>query len=333
MSIIIDNPDEEQNIKGAVSTTRDLDQSLKIYQEIYQHITGRSEKITQSCSDNLVIDLDEVKSIHNKINQLCNVHRVVSRNEHVTVFHTKERKEQFTAFHQFELYSSATTSPTTIVILKYNFAILPSGSRTPNNYIITVKLTSKIAMQQQMEDEAPPFIRGRLITFMVSDAAEISVEYADYVVARGFIEAFNEWTNGCQRSTTGNSVPQYLQLISHHIPITLKCIFAIIILAIAYFGVGDYLKIETPYETKAQFFILFFSCFFVIPEAARILGSRIERAIDNYVPPSYLLLNKGDERLLNQYNRRNKKNIRSAIIYAVTTIVLGIIASRIDKLL
>lgn len=71
----------------------------------------------------------------------------------------------------------------------------------------------------------------------------------------------------------------------------------------------------------------------MIPEVARMIGSNIERAIDNYVPPSYLLLNKGDERLLDDYKRRNKKNVRNAILNAIIAIILGIASSRIDKLL
>ncbi|MCW0319933.1 hypothetical protein [Pantoea dispersa] len=333
MSVIIDNQNDGQNLRGAVPINRDIDKSLKVYQEIYQHITGRTEKITQKCSDNLIIDLSEVKLTHSKINQLCNVHNIVVRNESVTVFHTKERKEQFTEFRQFELYSSATTSPTINVILKYNFAILPVGGQIPNQYVVTVKLTSKLAMQQQMEEEAPPFIRGRFISFMISDAAEISIEYADYIVARSFIDAFNEWANGCKRSVTGSELPQRFQLISHFIPTVMRYSFAFLILTLGYLYIGSYLKDAASFEDKAHFFMLFFAAFFMIPEVARMIGSNIERAIDNYVPPSYLLLNKGDERLLDDYKRRNKKNVRNAILNAIIAIILGIASSRIDKLL
>jgi hypothetical protein len=42
MSVIIDNQNDGQNLRGAVPINRDIDKSLKVYQEIYQHITGRT---------------------------------------------------------------------------------------------------------------------------------------------------------------------------------------------------------------------------------------------------------------------------------------------------
>ena len=37
-----------------------------------------------------------------------------------------------------------------------------------------------------------------LYAYMAAEVAHIKVNYADYVVARGFMEAFDEWVNGCK---------------------------------------------------------------------------------------------------------------------------------------
>ena len=55
-------------------------------------------------------------------------------------------------------------------------------------------------MLRQIEQEAPPFVRGRLAGFVALNTAEITIDYADYVIARGFLEAFEEWIKGCKKT-------------------------------------------------------------------------------------------------------------------------------------
>ncbi|WP_433977492.1 hypothetical protein [Erwinia sp. E_sp_B01_9] len=309
MSIVIDNSGESDNENGGLTNSRDINSSLQIYQQMYQHITGRSENMKQICSDNLLIDMQEIKQLHFKINQLRNIHNIIAQNETVTVFHAKERKEQFTSFEKFEIYNSSTTSPTLNVILKYNFAILPTGRVTPNQYTVTLKINSRIAWQKQMEEDAPPFMRGRFISFMLADAAEIDVEYADYVVARTFIEAFKEWTEGCSRASNSFNLMNKLQFISHYIPSFFKFIFSLSIVLLAMNSVELFVNESASPEKIAKFSIIFFSCFFIFSSVARFLGSNIEGVIDRYVPLSYLKLNKGDERLIEEYVKKKREII------------------------
>ena len=49
-----------------------------------------------------------------------------------------------------------------------------------------------------MKQDAPPFMGIGLYAYMAAEVAHIKVNYADYVVARGFMEAFDEWVNGCK---------------------------------------------------------------------------------------------------------------------------------------
>ena len=157
--------------------------SIKQYQDIYHQITGRTENIRQRYSENLKIDFSEIEQLHFKVMQLCDVHNVVAKNETVSIFHEKERKEQFTSFERFKTYNRNTTKPTVNVHLKYNFSIILPGTNKPQEYVVSIRLTSRLAMNKQMEEEVPPYLRGRYFGFSTRHIAEISVDYADYVVA------------------------------------------------------------------------------------------------------------------------------------------------------
>ena len=66
--------------------------SLKVYQDIYHQVTGRTEQIRKRYSDNLLVEFPEVEQLHIKVKQLCDVHKIVACNEVISVFHEKERK-------------------------------------------------------------------------------------------------------------------------------------------------------------------------------------------------------------------------------------------------
>lgn len=216
MSDIIEHNDSEQGDVVRVGESQSP-VSLKTYQAIYHQITGRTEQVRKRYSENLLIDFSELKQLHHKVMQLCDVHHVIARNETISVFHEKERKEQFTSFERFEAYNSSTTSPTVNIVLKYNFSLTPAGVKRAQEYVVTIRLTSRVAAIKQLENEAPPYMRGRFFGLMVGNTAEVTVDYVDYVIARGFLEAFDEWVGGC-KTAPKNRCLHFLRLHSHHIP-------------------------------------------------------------------------------------------------------------------
>ena len=80
--------------------------SIKVYQDIYHQVTGRTEQIRERQFDNLLLEYTDLEQLHHKMMQLCDVHRVVARNETISVFHGRERKEQFTSFERFKAYNA-----------------------------------------------------------------------------------------------------------------------------------------------------------------------------------------------------------------------------------
>lgn len=306
--------------------------SLKIYQDVYHQVTGRTEQIRKRYSDNLLVTFSEVEQLHHKILQLCDVHKVVARNENVSVFHSKERKEQFTSFERFKSYNANTSSPTINVVLKYNFSIIPAGLNRPQEYTITARLTSRIAVIEDVASEAPPFIRGRFFGFAAHNTAEVSVEYADYVIARGFLEAFDEWVRGCN-SEADPVIIKFAQRNSYLMPKLLKALAAV---AASYFSIEaiagmDLAVLDIPFALR--FITIFAAVFYLLVGCAGFVGSLIEDAIDSHVVISYLKLNKGDEKLIGNFNKQRNGVIRKFILGCVLTVALGVLSSRISMLI
>jgi len=306
--------------------------SVKVYQDVYHQVTGRTEQIRKRYSQNLLIELSEIEQLHHKIMQLCDVHKIVARNEIVSVFHEKERKEQFTSFERFRAYNSNAPSPTVNVVLKYNFSIIPAGLDKPQEYVVTIRLTSRVAMLQQIESEAPPFVRGRVFGFMAGNTAEVTVDYADYIVARGFLEAFDEWVRGC-KSEPDVSWITLLQHWSHQIPKAAKLIAATATMVFALQASPAFITSATDPQIWARFLILFGGGFYLITSLAGTAGSMIEDAIDSFTVISYLNLNKGDRKLIDGFSKRKARVRLKFILGCVLTLVLGFASSQIAEII
>lgn len=333
MSLIERDEPESSSHGIALSSSRETDLKIKMYQEAYHHITGKSEKTSFRSTADLLIDFDELKQIHHKILQMCDVHKIIAQSESITVFHSKERKERFTSFERFQLYNKGSTSPTLTIVMQYNFSILPNGGSMPQQYKVTIRLNSRVALMKQMKDEAPPFMRSRLFGFMFGSTADVSVEYADYVIARGFIEAAQEWIEGCKKSKSRMKSLQKLQRFSHLIPGLISFSNGIVITFFFIAKTSEVLDINSSYIDILQYGILFFSSFMLTSKIATFLGGSIESAIDNYTPLSYLRINKGDERVISDYEHENSKNSLHIAFSVLSTIILGVVSSLIANAL
>lgn len=306
--------------------------SLKVYQDIYHQVTGRTEQIRKRYSENILIEFSDLEQLHHKVSQLCDVHHVVARNESISVFHDKERKEVFTSFERFRAYNGNATSPSVNVVFKYNFSIIPAGLERPQEYVVTARLTSRVAAIKQMEDEAPPFMRGRLFGYMAGSVAEVTVDYADYVVARGFLEAFDEWIAGC-KATPKSQLLQLLRRYSHRIPEVAQLVVAAIVVGFALQAIPTALGPSASPQAVARFIVILVGGSYIVISLTRFFAELIEEAIDTYPVLSYLKLNKGDEKLITEASSAKPRAWLRLAIGAVGSIILGIISAKLEKLM
>ena len=280
----------------------------------------------------ILVDFSELEQLHFKISQLCDVHNIAARNETVSVFHMKERKEQFTSFERFKAYNANATSPSVNVVFKYNFSVIPSGLERPQEYVVTIRLTSRVAALKQIEEEAPEFMRGRIFGFMAGSSAEVTVQYVDYVVARGFLEAFDEWIGGC-KATPKSRVLHVLRRYSHIIPELLQLAVAAVIVGFALQAIPAIFGPTSTPAVAARFVVIFVGGSYILIVLARRTAKLVEEAIDSFPELSYLKLNKGDDRLIAEASSEKPRALVRLALGSVVAVVLGIISAKLEKLM
>lgn len=333
MSEIIEHADAGNGNGNVVRVGESQSQvSLKVYQDIYHQVTGRTEQVRKRYTENLLVDFGELEQLNHKVFQLCDVHNVIAKNASVSVFHEKDRKEQFTSFERFRAYNANTSSPTVSIVLRYNFSIIPAGRERPQEYVVNIRLISRVATVRQMENDAPPFLQGRFFGFMAGLTAEVTIDYADYVIARGFLEAFDEWIAGC-KVTPRSKALQFARRRSHLIPEIAQLLVAA---SVVYFGlqsVPQYFGTETTPATWARFLIIFCGGSYILISLVKKTAELIEEAIDTFPEVAYLKLNKGDEKLIDEAQSAKPRAWLRGGIGAISSILLGIISAKLERFL
>jgi len=334
MSEIIEHPNNDREDEGLVQVgDKNFPVSLKLYQDIYHQVTGRTEQIRKRSFDNLLLEYDDIEQLHHKIMQLCDVHRVIAKNETIAVFHEMERKEQFTSFERFKAYNANATSPCVSIILKYNFAIIPAGLLKPQEYVLSFRLLSRVALLEQLDGEAPPFLRGGgYFGYIHESTAEVTIDYADYVIARGFLETFDEWAKGC-KSVPQSQILNFFRRHSHLAPLIGR-IFIASLISWLFWNAAETLSMQGASLTQwVRFGLLYTGSCYVFVSLMAAVASYVENSIDGYPELSYLKLNKGDERLIEKFSQRRRHVILRFVWASAVSIGLGICSSRLDRLL
>ena len=303
--------------------------SLKTYQDIYNQITGKTEETKSRYKDAIKISHEDIRQLHVKIQQLLDVHDVVACNQTINIFYEKERKDVFTSFEKFEAFNSSSASPVVHVVLSYNVSIVPAKLQRPQEYSITIRLSSRIALLKEIREDAPAFMQGPLAAMMTSETAEIKVDYVDYVIARGFIEVFDEWISGCDKTDEINVV-KFAQKYSHFVSPLGK------ILIIFLYGFYIYNAIDSSFLGRedlpalAKFFIISGVAFYIVHMMSGVLLRILERSVDSYSYISWIKLNRGDSQLIRIEEKKIRNNIWMFLGSAFLTVMLGVLGSQIS---
>lgn len=306
--------------------------SLKVYQDIYHQITGQTEEIRKRYKDSIKIETEDISQLHTKIAQVLDVHNVVAGSEIFSIFFEKDRKETFTSHEKFKSFCCNSSSAINNIIIRFEASIIPAKLKKPQQYAITIRLSNRISQLKEMKEEAPPFMQGQLAAMMVSETAEIKVEYADYVIARGFIEAFDEWIDGCPKHRTNKTLKK-VQNNSHFIPSLGKLILSSMFLVFSYLSIDGIYGVEQNLNIATKFLVVCAVSLLVILYISNIVFRLIENSIDSYVEPSWIKISNGDKLAIDEYNQNNKNNILHAFYSSIIVISLGVMSSQISNLL
>ncbi|MFS1503868.1 hypothetical protein BCU13_010720 [Vibrio lentus] len=301
------------------------DAQLDLYFKIHQKVNQKSEEISKSYKNNILVEFSDIEELHEKIVQSIRSAKpqrgsIITQ---VMVSHHEGEAERFKSFDDFKNHNITSPNPTSEIALLYQFSIHDSESGDVENYKVVANVKSRVGELHQIEQEAPAFISAAILSSMVTTTARIKVEYSDYVKARHFVAMFDEWIKGCDESKELKYIAP-LKRISHLI----SRFGHLIIIALLGFFVSQSIDVENMNSGElVQFIILYSSVFFVISSLSDLCFKKLEHAIDGYLALSYLKINKGDGKLIKSFKDRNRKSMVWSILGALGGFGMALMSS------
>jgi hypothetical protein len=284
---------------GAVPATEE--DRIKLLQAIYHTLTGKTEKLSRSFSGNYRIEMDDIKQLDAKMHQTATQWHCVSKNDNVQVTHLDDSKQQFSSVERFLTYDASITSPVETVNFEFNVLISLPGVEKPQPYKVTLRILSRIAMLRSLTRE---FVPSSMLRFFRNSNIVAEVEYVDYNVARTLISALESWVDQIHVERT-SVITKFIQSRSHWLPrlarlgIIIGGTMAIVSLAPRFVLSGAGLQSLAQFAAGAFGFLLAWHLI------AGWIGRFGEESIDSIIDVSYVNFNRGDARLIKEFNRRN----------------------------
>lgn len=327
MGNVVEVMDEE----SSNNIVKHEDVQMDMYLKMHDKINAKSEEISKSYNDNILICFQDIKELHIKTLQSINSLNQAKDNlgVRIAVSHHEGESEKFNSFELFEKHNITSPNPTADIVLLYTFTLYNVETGEFENYKIINQVRSRIGELQQIEKEAPPFISPAFIASMVTTTARISVHYRDYVKARHFTAMFDEWIKGCDESKTLKLIP-LLKRFSHLIR---KFGTLTIYGLLAFFTASAIELHKISPELTLQFLVIYASAFLIIGNIADTLLSKVESSIDSYLALSYLNLNKGDAKLIKKFSKRNTKSIVWSALGLIGTLAVGVFTNYVYDLI
>ncbi len=337
------NNNDEGTVNDAEHPTRDVaivgesadgstQISMQVLQSIYNEITGGTEELNKGYDKDFQLEFCDLEQLNHKFEQVVEQYHIESKNCSVKLYHLDDTRETFSSFDRFRIYNKSSTSPIESIIIKYNFLIVLPKTRKPQSYTISIRIASRITIIKKMRSGNHQYPR-RILRMMRGQTAMVSVDYVDYAVARNFLILVDGWFDSLNVGTS----PFLLKFIrnkSEYVTTFSKYGLGGFSVFLIYERLPIYLS---PQEVNqlifAKLVLLGFSVIFIAYQLGKYLGRKSEYTLDELTELSFIKINKGDEKLIEEIEKGNRRMIFKAISNVGITLILGVAASIIANII
>jgi hypothetical protein len=304
----------------------DESERFKIAQAMYSVVTGKTEKLSKSYSNTYVVKRADLNQLDIKFYQICGQWAVLEKSSNVTIHHTDDAKEQFSSFERFKLYDASNASPTESVVYEFNVLLRVPNVERPQPYKTTVRALSRVAFVEKLAREGGP--PASFMRFFTSGAIVAEIEYVDYTIARNIQSMLDSWVAQIER------IPEIawakvLQRYSHYIPPFVQVLIILVTVAALATVVPAQLGHAPNPEALTRALLWSAAILWIATIISRLIARYIERVVDEVDCIGAVVLNVGDERLLEKYRKRGRGLLLKAAISVTMTVAQAVFTKAI----
>lgn len=300
--------------------------SMQVLQNIYNEITGGTEELNKGYDKDFQIEFTDLEQLNYKFEQIVEQYHIESKNCSVKIYHLDDTRETFSSFERFRIYNKSSTSPVESILIKYNFLIVLPKTRKPQSYTISVRVASRVAIIKKMRSDEHVYPRP-ILRLMRGQTAMVSIDYVDYAVARNFLILIEGWFD-CLNVGSSPYLLKLLRRKSEYVTTITKYALGGLSVSLIYERLPLYLpQGGGDFLVFGKLILAGFVAIFVAYQVGKYLGQKSEYTLDELTELSFVKINKGDEKLIEEVKKDNRKTIIKAAAHFLVAVVIGVIAS------
>ncbi|MDP1707754.1 MAG: hypothetical protein Q8L89_01555 [Gammaproteobacteria bacterium] len=305
--------------------------SIQVLQNIYHELTGKNEEMSKSYDDAFRVTFADFEQLDHRITQTCEQYSISTSNCSIKVYYINDTQQTFSSFNVFRAFNAGSSSAVESVLVTYNFLILLPKLNQPQSYTLTIRVASKVSIENKMQDELY-FEMPKILRLMGRRTAVVAIKYVDYMVARNMLNVVDEWFKALPKSM----VPAYWAFIrkrSSYVPLIARYFVAAVVALIIFTTLPSFVPPGATLLHFAKFWLLASVGLFAAYRFAHHLGSAAEDSIDRWSELSYVSLTSGDKAAINEAEQRNRHSIVSACLKLLGVLLISVVTKVIVELL
>lgn len=318
---LIENDDAEDGL--TVEGSRPGALTMQQFQQVYAVITGKNEEISKASNLPIMLKLDDLYQLDQKVRQMLEQYKVVGNNATYNVYYDNGEKSIHSSYEKFAQNVGASSSSTESIYFRYRISILLPQLNKPQNYTLSIRCINRHMLRKKLQRDLPMSAPPHIVNMIAAKTVDIKVEYIDFSVARAIMAAMDEWITSLQLGEESNFLKMF-RARSHFIPPICQYV-GLFFLSWGYFGLFPHLVggISTLADFLSYLLAICLS-FFITWKFLGFLGGIAERAIDSTCDISFLELTRGDKKEIDVAMKKTKTNIVGALISGACSGVAGV---------
>jgi hypothetical protein len=274
------------------------------YQAIYHRMTAKVERLSEIFRDTYTVKVDDISQFHNFVQQAILQFKPQAQKTEITVSLRKGESHTFSDFQKFCNFNFSSTCATSKIVYEIDFfTVLPVEIKEAEDIVQRFKMSLMID-QDFIDDnhEIPAYLFSRIAGNNIS----LSIEYADYSVARNLQGIVRDWVEslpGIKKSSMAEFWSNRADFFNFFVPRVLP--FGVLMGA-SYTAINGSIN---SLSLAAQFLLFSLGLAIVSQILGHVLVVQFYRAFNESVPLTFILLTEGDRR---RYGTVKKKRARRA---------------------
>lgn len=193
-----------QSGKSALAIEGGGDVSFQVYQDVYNRITGRSEKIRKFFFEKHLVTLEHILNLNHAIEQGVEQYTCHSSSVSISVSYVDGTSERWSSFEKFKLQAPTKSVCAESVEIEYDFLITLPKLTDPRPYKIEVGVRSEVGFLRKLDLQRASSFERKMAQDLRMGTARLSVSYVDLVVARSFEAFVTSWFEALPKQSEGH---------------------------------------------------------------------------------------------------------------------------------